>query len=314
MNLWRKILPVLISAGLVAWLVWKVSPHRLLAAAEDCAWQPLAWATVALVLALYFWDAVCVRTVFAAEHGPRLSYGRALYLRGTSYLAGAINYEAGQALVAWSIARFQNEPFRSTISRSVMLAYLDMVLLVVMGLTGAVLSGDPQTHNARLFCLVALPLLLSVAVVIRFLPSRQRERFKKSRWGIWMNSWSWGRTVRLVAQRIVYYGILVVYGAGALHICQISLAPMQALNVIALATLVNSLPSAAGLGTRAAALILLLGPQYEARIVALDIFWSAGLIAGRLAIGLALFWLGRMEAINRWAGDEAVASAPVRQP
>src|SRR5688500_17178676 len=120
----HRALPVLVSAVALAWVVWRVSPEELLRKATLLEWHLLVPATMAMVLALYFWDAVCLMALFATPEHP-LSYAQALAARGRSYIAGAINYELGQAALAWDLARIQGVSLLSTLSRSALLAYHD---------------------------------------------------------------------------------------------------------------------------------------------------------------------------------------------
>src|SRR5476651_424169 len=89
-----------ISAGLLVWLILRTSPAKLAAAAGEVDWKLLAPATVAMVVALYLWDAACLPTIYRVDE-HRWSYWRSLHLRGLSYLGGAFHYELGQAALAW---------------------------------------------------------------------------------------------------------------------------------------------------------------------------------------------------------------------
>jgi hypothetical protein len=102
----------------------------------------------------------------------------------------------------------------------------------------------------------------------------------------------------LAGLRLVYFGILIVYGGLALWICEIPVGPMVVLGTIPLVLVADALPSVAGLGTRETALLLLLKPDSPATLLAMSLFWSTGMIVCRLAIGLLLLWLpaSRQEA------------------
>src|SRR5579871_265197 len=107
---WRWVLTASISAALVLWLVWTVSPEELARAAHQVPWVPLACLTLTLVMAMFLWDVVCVRWLFALP-GRQLSFGTAAGARAGSYLWTAFNYEAGQAMLALRVARAQQASF-----------------------------------------------------------------------------------------------------------------------------------------------------------------------------------------------------------
>jgi hypothetical protein len=300
---WRGGVAVVVSLGLIAWLVWRVSAQKLTAAAAELDWQLLVPATFAMVLALYLWDAVCLKVLFDTP-SVRLRYLQALHVRGKSYLAGAINYELGQAALAWDMAHLQQTTLLSTLSRSVLLAFHDVVVLLGLGLLGSLLTDDPKVDSVRKFCLVGLLLLGGLAIVPNLLGEHNRQRWKQSRWGAWIESWSWRRSGQLLLVRVVYFLVLVVYAAVALKICRVDLDPRVVLSTIPLVMLADGLPSISGLGTRETALQILLRPDAPEVIVALSLVWTSVLIVGRALIGLLHLWGAKLLAAGR-AGDRS---------
>jgi hypothetical protein len=95
----------------------------------------------------------------------------------------------------------------------------------------------------------------------------------------------------LLLLRVVYYAILGVYATTALAICRIDVDYATILGTVPLVLVADALPSISGLGTREAALYLLLGTEHREVLVAMGFFWSTGLIVFRLAIGLVHLWL-----------------------
>jgi uncharacterized membrane protein YbhN (UPF0104 family) len=66
----------------------------------------------------------------------------------------------------------------------------------------------------------------------------------------------------------------------------------QALRAISLIQLAEALPiTVSGLGTRETVLLNVMGPAQSEQILAFGFAWSAGLIVGRLAIGLGILVL-----------------------
>ncbi len=289
---WKSWLAPLVSAGLVGWLVWRVSPQALLQAAARLDLAILIPATLALVGALYLWDAVCLRWLFSRP-GRRPAYATALRARGTSYLAGVVNYELGQALLAWLLARALGLGLLPALGRCLVLVLHDVAVLLTLGLVGSVGGSDARAVALRWGCAAGLGALLLGLVLAGLLRGRWRARAGATRWGAGLEGWHWSRSVQLYALRIAYYGIIVAYAAAGLSLCGVALSRGVVFGVIPVVLLADGLPvSVSGLGTREAALLYLLEPEHPEVLLAWSLLWSAGLLVGRTVIGLANVWMG----------------------
>jgi hypothetical protein len=304
-------LPAGITLALITWLVIRVSPQQLLNAAGEIAWVPLLWATGAMVVALYLWDSVCLQTVYSV-HENRWSYGQSLHLRGLSYLGGCVNYEVGQAALAWGLARLQNASVVRMLSRSVLLAYHDIFVLLTGACLGSLLTNDPRITRVRPYLAIAIVVVAAIAALFRILPRAIRDRFRAPDGESYLEGWNFARSLRLIPMRFVYFGILLVYAIVALHICDIPIDRGVTASAMPLVLLADGLPSFAGLGTRETSLQLLLDPGRERApmLLAMSFFWSTGLLTGRLAIALASLWLRPFEVESSDAAnaDDEVVS------
>jgi hypothetical protein len=299
MGRWRKTLPLLLSAGLIAWLVGRISVTSLLHAAAALRWQWLLPLTAAMVLLVYLWDAYCLPVVFAAGHA-RMSYGQMLRARGKSYLLSALNQGLGQAALAWHVARIENMPLVDALSRSVVLAFHDGFVLASTALAGALLTDNPRAAHVRPFCAVLLAALVGGALLVSLAPAGWRRRWQRTRWGAWLDGWTWRRSIQLIVLRIGYFAILGGYVAAALRICDLKVSPTAALATIPLVLMASVLPSASGLGTRETALCFLVPAGQPEVLLAMGLIWSTGMLVGRLGIGFA--W--------HWSGERGVGAAP----
>jgi len=290
----RTMLPAAVSAGLIGWLLYLIPPDRLFEELARLPARSILPLTAAMIAALYLWDTVCLQTVFAADDHV-VPYRSMLRLRGESYLLGAFNYELGQGIVAWNISRFQDIKLLSALSRSVVLAFHDLTVLLSVGLVGSLLVTDPprQVVAVRIISAVGLSGLIGLAVFFALLPAATRERVQHTRWGVWLIDWSWPRSSKLAWQRLVYFGILITYGGIALYLCGIPVDSLVVISTLPVALLADALPSVSGIGTREAALILLLDPENRAVLFAFSLVWSTGMVAGRLIIGLLWLWVPR---------------------
>jgi hypothetical protein len=292
MTRWRYLPPILISAGLIVWLLTTVSLPKLAAAAAQLQWQLLVPATVAMVLGLYFWDGLCLKSLYALDRAP-IGYWRMLRVRGMSYLIGAVHCQLGQAMVVWNVARLQENSLISTLSRGILLLYHDALVLMSAGLAAALLSHGSRAPYIRAFCGISLACLLAVPVVLARLPASRRMWLRQTRWGAGLDGWTWRRSAGLLLLRTAYYSILGLYAVAALRIGRIDVDLATALAGVPLVLLADALPSISGLGTRDTALYLLFGPDREETLLAMGLFWWSGLVVVRLLIGMAHLWFGR---------------------
>ncbi len=282
----RMIVPALVSGGLIAWLLAGLDVPLLLESIAELPWGLLVPLTLVMVTALYLWDAVCLRLVFVV--GDRmLPYQTALYVQGIASLFSAVNYQLGQGFVAWLIAVRQQTSFLSALSRSVLLAIHDLGVLFTLGWIGSMIrsSAGPQVHGIRLLCGLGLLALVALVIGYRFLPQARRKALRASKFGAWIESWSWKRTAWLLLLRLAYFGISISYAGIAFHIAGLGVGASDILGAIPLVLVAGSLPSVSDLGTRETALVLLLSPAPMELVVAVSLLWSSGMIAGRLIIG-----------------------------
>jgi hypothetical protein len=299
----------------LAWLVLRVSPQALAHAAAQLDWRLIAPVTVAMVLALYVWDAACLPAVYRVGEN-RWSYWRSLHLRGLSYVGGAIHYEIGQAALAWGMARTQNTSVVRMLSRSVLLAFHDVVVLLGLGLAGSLLSNDPRVERVRPVVAIALAIAMLIALIFWLLPAAWRTKIWGTKADATLADWSLSRSLQLVPLRCVYFSIFALYAAAALAICRFPVDHQVVASTIPLVLLADGLPSIAGLGTRDTALQMLLSPDRpDASLVAMSLIWSTGLIVGRSAIGLVCLWFGPLpDADDADQSHERPAASPAGAP
>jgi hypothetical protein len=281
----------MVSAGLVLWLVYRVSPPALVAAASELDWPRLCLVFSVMVLALYFWDGVCLRWLFA-EPGLPLSYGQVLHARGSSYVASAVNYELGQGMVAWELARAQGTSMVGALGRCLLLAVHDVAVLLTLGLVGSLLIDTTIARGIVGFCAISLAVLLGVGLLASLLPHKWRERWTIGGRRLWPGSWTWGRSLRLSGLRGIYYAIILAAVGVGLEVAPVPLGRQVVFGAVPVVLLADGLPiSVSGLGTRETALLSLIHAPQPAVLLAFSLIWSAVLMTGRLLIGLANWWL-----------------------
>lgn len=280
-----RALPLVVSIGLLAAIIWWVSPVAVARAAVQLNWQLLVPATAAMVVALYFWDALCLGAVYGVD-GQELRYRRLLHVRGLSYLVGALNYQLGQGAMAWWLARLQNSNILRMLSRSVVLAYHDAFLLLALGLAGSLLTNDARVLRLRPFIAIAFAVVVAVGLLFWKFPKGLGRWLRPANAQLILADWSMRRSLRLLPLRVGYFGILVIYASAAFVICGIPIDVQVLVSTIPLVLLADGLPNIAGLGTRETSLVLLLDPDEPHVLVAMSLIWSVGMIVFRFLIGL----------------------------
>jgi hypothetical protein len=244
-----------------------------------------------MVLALYFWDSVCLQWLFT-EPGLPLSYGQVLRARGSSYVASAVNYELGQGLVAWELARAQGTTLVGALGRCLLLAVHDVAVLLTLGLAGSMLIDTKIARGIMGFCAIGLAALLSAGLLASLFPHRWRERWTIGGRRLWPGSWTWGRSLRLSGLRGIYYAIILAAVGVGLEVAPVPVGRQVVFGAVPVVLLADGLPiSVSGLGTRETALLSLIRMPQPAALLAFSLIWSAVLMIGRLLIGLVHWWL-----------------------
>ncbi len=295
----RNLLPLVVSAALLAWLVWRVPLPELAAAFRQLAWRPLVAITVALVVLAFFWDSLCIWSLFNDRDRP-LKYRTALRARGSTYLFFILNFGLGQGLLAWIVAKAQGRPLLTTAGRCAAMACVDAGVLLALGLVGATISEDPRTDGVAVFCGIALGGLTSFALILSILPTGMTRRLQQTRLGaeILSAGLSRRRLASLVLLRLTYYMFMMTHASTLLWLGGIPLDFTVVLSVIPIMALVDGLPiSFTGLGTREAVLLTLLQPEQPAILLACMLVWWAVMVLGRAAIGMAVVGLSQLRAL-----------------
>lgn len=289
---WRRWLPLGFSLLLLTALFWQVSPREVFHAFGRLNWAVLVPATVLLVIALYLWDSLCLWWLFSS-HGEPVSYRAILRARGTSYLFAVINYGLGYGMLAWLLARHRGKTFLSTAARCVVVTYVDLCVLMALGIVGGLLSTAPNTNGIAWACGIGLLAFVSVALAVRLLPPSWTQRLLDTRLGQTLHSpdWSWSNLLPLAVLRAFYAGFGILYVAICLAASGFDLGYMVVMSVIPIVVLVDALPiSFSGLGSREAVLLVLLNPADPQLLIAFSLVWWACEMGGRALIGLGVVW------------------------
>jgi hypothetical protein len=282
----RRLLPFLISFGLVGWLVWTITPQKMAAALSLAGWPWLVLATLVQVVILFTWDTLSLWWLFSQPDRP-LPFSTILRVRTETVIWSVVNLEVGQGMFAWQLAAARDEPVIQALGRCLVLALFDFGTLQSLALVGSFLAPTPLICSLRWICIVSVVGLALLAGLLRFLPERCRHWLISQSWANWLAWWRWRHSLLLAVQRLILFLLVILYAGVGLAICGVRVDPATVLGVIPFVLIAESLPGTGGLGERETALVYLLadhGPP--AVLLDFGLIWSAGTILGRIAIGL----------------------------
>jgi hypothetical protein len=277
----------------VTWLIWKITPAKLLGVLSTSGWPWLFLATVVQLIVLFLWDIVNLRWLFSQPHPERRPPFRImLRARSDSILWSAINLEIGQGVFAYKVAKAIGEPVSKALGRFAVLALFDFGTLQSLGLIGSFLVTNRLIATLRWVCVASTLGLLVLALLLYFLPAPWRQWLEGKDWGRWLQWWSWRHSFLLWAQRLTMFVLMILYAWVGLSIIGVAVDARTVFGTIPFVLIAESLPGTGGLGERETALIYLLNPGgKEADLLAFGLIWSTVIIFGRLIIGLVSSWL-----------------------
>lgn len=304
----RQALPVVVSAGLITWVVWHVTPAKLWQALQTGIWPWLVLATALEIIASFFWDATCVWWLFSQPNRP-LSYWAAVRARGEATLWSAVNLEIGGGVFAWKMTRIQNIPLTDTLGRLFLLALFDFGTLQSLALVGSFLQPEALLRWLRWVSVGAVCGLALMILIYRFLPNRWREWLVQWRLAHWLRWWDTRRSITLWAMRLTMFLIVVAYAGVCLAISGVPVTVWLVLGVVPYVLVAESLPGTGGLGEREVALIYLLHvpAHLTGMVVSFGLIWSVMTILGRITIGSICTWLPRQHEPEMTPSESAAA-------
>jgi hypothetical protein len=304
----KRVAPVCISVGLVAWLVWRVTPQKLLAALRATDWPWLIGATLVQLVVLFLWDTLNLWWLYS-QPDRRLPFWTVLRARTDSVIWSAVNLEIGQGVFAWRLSKDLDMPVTESLSRCVVLALFDFGTLQSLALVASFIQPTPLIRFFRLICAGFVGGMVILFLILRYMPERWRSWLEGKPWGSWLKWWTWRHGVLTWAQRLTMFLLVILYAWVGLKICKIPVDAATVFGVIPFVIVAESLPGTGGLGERDTALVYLLdvGGERAAVVLSFGLIWSTVIILGRVAIGLVSNLLPRHQREARRAFREMQA-------
>jgi uncharacterized membrane protein YbhN (UPF0104 family) len=283
----QRVLPALVSAGILAWLLRGVDPDALVHALDL---RVAAVMGVALLVygAVTLWiEATSIQRLLLTvpAHLPLWTIAK---VKSASYLLAILHYALGAAALSLLLHRRASLPLGRAASIVILVASVD--LIVVLGLAGASaasLRSGPEIHAGLL--IAALVLFFGGLTLLRVPASLgPLERLRQLAIFEGLRTVPPARLLELFGLRVAFGLCFVSVCAAAFQAFQVPVPILRVVPGMLIVALVAALPIAvAGLGTSQAAFVFLFaGYASQEELLAMSLVLSAGLMLLRAGMGL----------------------------
>jgi len=238
-----------ITAGLLAWLLWRTPFSQVVAATRAAA----PWAVpVALLLlaALYLADSFAIWKTFG-WFLARLSLAEILVVRGATYLLAAINYSVGQGAIVYFVHRATGAPVMRGVATVLLIMGINVLALLFLTSAGLLIAPDVP-HGLYVIVAVAYAGLAIYAVA---LVARPRWLASRPIFDVLLAA-GWRGHLSALAVRIPHIATLIALQTLLLRAFGVRVPLMVAIASLPVVFFVAVLPiSVQGIGTTQAAMV-----------------------------------------------------------
>jgi uncharacterized membrane protein YbhN (UPF0104 family) len=283
----QRLLPVLVSAGILVWLLEGIDRQALLDAL-DARVVAVMGAALLVYGAVTLWiEATSIQRLLLTVPA-QLPLWTIARVKSASYLLAILHYALGAAALSLLLHRRAALPLARAASIVILIASVD--LIVVLGLAGASaasLQSGPEIHAGLL--LTALVLFFGGLTLLRVPTSLgPLERLRELAIFEGLRTVPPARLLELFALRTVFALCFVSVCAAAFHAFEVPVPLLRVVPGMLIVALVAAVPVAvAGLGTSQAAFVLLFaGYASREELLVMSLLLSAGLMLLRAAMGL----------------------------
>jgi len=296
----KRVLPWLVAAGVVYWLLHHYSMAALLAAAELA--NPITLFALALGYFLYVWtlDTFGVAALLS-RFGPRIRGRELLGLRAATYPMSLVNYGAGQASFGFFIQRRWQMPVGDILGVFGLITVMDLFWAITLAFVGSFI-GEHRIMGVDLTPTVRSIGLITYVLATTHLVFWSMHWEYRVRGPFWTRFFAWLREKQLF--RIFHEATLADYFRLALWRLPIHLMLIGAFYLVAqcfqshidlsallgnapIAVLIGVIPiSWGGVGTSNKALVDLLAPHTQILSAA-----AGHITPEELILAMSLLWM-----------------------
>jgi hypothetical protein len=304
-NILKRILPWLVGAAIIAYLVWQIEYQSLLDAMSR-ADIPLYGAALAAFVVLNFFADTQNLYAILKHSKNEVPFRDTMIIRGASYLLMIIDYTLGMGSIAYYLHKFKSIPLLRGMGLMFLLNYTTQVSLSLMAIGGTFLAVDaPSPWLARIavICAALLAFCIIFVAVLKFIPDfkfikkvKQNDLFK-----IYIET-SYPVYLINISYRCVFYFTFILFFYVAVRAFNIEIPFTALIAYVPVILLIISIPvSAFGLGTSQAAMLVLFKDYGSpAQILAFSLAYSASIILIRGIIGAYYYSIITRRVSNKY--------------
>jgi hypothetical protein len=302
-------LPWLGGAALLALACWRVDLDRVLAALQGAAVARYLWIAAGFTALWLAIDCFVLARLLTRFHVP-VSVRRLLPLRGASYLAMAVSYDAAQATLAFALHRRLALPLAALAGTFLFYYLTDLLTIGSLAALGSL--AVPADLRRVLLPLLATGLaglagaLLAARALGGLPPARLPSFLRGSRLLATLGAARARDVLEFALLRAGFYASFVAFAAASLPTFGIQVPLAALVAFVPLVMSVSALPiTAAGIGSTQLMMGALYGRYADAEaVLAYSLVYTATLVLFRVPIGLVCLPL-----VTRPGRDEADAAA-----
>jgi hypothetical protein len=312
-----RILPWVVTAGLLFLLFRRISIAEVVADARGAAWW-MAPVVLASVAAVYLADSFAIWKTFG-WFLTRMSFADVLLVRGATYLLAAINYNVGQGAIVYFVHRNAGTTIMRGVATILLVLGVNVLALLFLA-TGGLAVAPAVPHMVKVLIAVAWGGLALYATLVAIRPRwLDRPVFE-----VLLNAGIGGH-VRALAVRLPHIAALVAFQFSALHAFGVRVPLVYALATMPITFLVAVLPiSVQGLGTTQATMVYFFAryapgnpAAQEAAVIAASLVAQAIAFSFQALLGVVCLKsrVGRaLQASTKAAATEASQTRPAQAP
>jgi len=285
----QRVLPVVFSLGVLAFLFQSVDFSRVVAALN---WQVVGILIPSLLVygaVTLFLEAASI-TILMSAKPEGFGLWTAARIKCASYLIGIINFALGAGALTILLRRRANLSMAESASVVLTITSVDLVILMMMAAAGALTDAGPIGANAGLFALLAIAFVVGMTVLRMPRNLGPIDRLRSLTIFQALRTTPLPLLGRLAILRVFFTSSFIALGGAAFAGFDIAV-PIADLTIgMVFVGVVSALPIAiAGLGTGQVAVVAVFSHLADREtLLALSLVLTAGMLALRAGMGLLM--------------------------
>lgn len=292
----KRMLPWLVGAAILAYLVWRIEVTPLINALTHADVALYVPALTVFILVNFLADTQNLNALLKYARSP-IPFRDSMIIRGASYLLMIIDYTLGMGSIVYYLKKYKNVPIARGTGSMLFLNYITHVSLLTLAIAGCLMAAaagtlSPILSNIALTFTVLLALAVITIILMKKLPERSFiKKIKHSElMQIFIESPPRAYLMNTL-YRCGFYFTFVIFFYVAVRAFNMDIPFFEMVTYVPVILLVISIPiSAFGLGTSQAAMLLLFKDYgTPAQILAFSLAYSASIIIFRGVIGACYY-------------------------